>query len=388
MTAASTLAFRGIFFSRFRGKSLTWFFIFICLWSVLSLSLIFLKGVDVSNTIFLNVADTPVSMNDKPSETIASDTPRVLLGIWSYAGFKKQLKVRNKFRLLFETFANRTRSQDGRADPRICNLGEFLEQPEYFHDCKVVYTFVIGAADPKKGLNQIVTETTRPLLVKGIHHTNGYDHKKKDMTLLNIKENLEGGKSQTFFYLASKVINHFDYVAKCDSDSLLDLLMMFDFLDNTLPRPPQNIGIIAGAPFSKGWWEPTTKERKLDKSTMREKRKAEEGFLQARYGNYMNKDTVFHIYPRGEFYMFSADLVHVVVNEVRSGSFREYCVGVEDHDIGTMAQHSPNPIRFIFLSSMDKIFWDHPVKIKNRDWIVKWDSAIEKLNWSPNATVK
>eukprot|EP00592_Proboscia_alata_P027373 CAMPEP_0194445314 /NCGR_PEP_ID=MMETSP0176-20130528/127786_1 /TAXON_ID=216777 /ORGANISM="Proboscia alata, Strain PI-D3" /LENGTH=371 /DNA_ID=CAMNT_0039271847 /DNA_START=683 /DNA_END=1799 /DNA_ORIENTATION=- len=371
-------------------------------------------------------------MNDKPSETIASDTPRVLLGIWSYAGFKKQLKVRNKFRLLFETFANRTRSHDGRADPRICNLGEFLEQPEYFHDCKVVYTFVIGAADPKKGLNQIVTETTRPLLVKGIHHTNGYDHKKKDMTLLNIKENLEGGKSQTFFYLASKVINHFDYVAKviqtdhkmkdmtllnikenleggksqtffyfaqtvidhfdyvakCDSDSLLDLLMMFDFLDNTLPRPPQNIGIIAGAPFSKGWWEPTTKERKLDKSTMREKRKAEEGFLQARYGNYMNKDTVFHIYPRGEFYMFSADLVHVVVNEVRSGSFREYCVGVEDHDIGTMAQHSPNPIRFIFLSSMDKIFWDHPVKIKNRDWIVKWDSAIEKLNWSPNATVK
>mmetsp|Transcript_26398 Transcript_26398/g.30393 ORF Transcript_26398/g.30393 Transcript_26398/m.30393 type:complete len:385 (+) Transcript_26398:134-1288(+) len=384
MTAASTLAFRGIFFSRFRGKSLTWFFIFICLWSVLSLSLIFLKGVDVSNTISLNVADTPVSMNDKPSETIASDTPRVLLGIWSYAGFKKQLKVRNKFRLLFETFANRTRSHDGRADPRICNLGEFLEQPENFPDCKVVYTFVIGAANSKQAPNEIVTETDWPLLVEDTAHFRETDKNNKDMTLLNIKENLEGGKSQTFFYLAQEVLHHFDYVAKCDSDSVLDLLVMFDFLDNNLPRPPHNLGIIVGAPYNKQWWKTNSK---LNEDTIRYKRNAEESYLQDRYGNNNMKD-IFHIYPRGEFYMLSADLVHVVLNEVRSGNYMEYSVGVEDHDIGTMAQHSPNPIRFIFLSSMDKIFWDHPVKIKNRDWIVKWDSAIEKLNWSPNATVK
>jgi len=342
---------------------------------------------DTPNILSASVINNHANLSDMHFKSIIEDTPRVLFGIWS-VNTRIERKVRDQFRLLFETFANRTSDHNGKADARICNLGEFLEKPEYFPDCKVVYTFVIGAAkNQTRAPTEIVMETSRPLLIKSNKHITGKDKNNKDMTLLNIKENLEGGKSQTFFYLAQEVLHHFDYVAKCDSDSVLDLLVMFDFLDNNLPRPPHNLGIIVGAPYNKQWWKTNSK---LNEDTIRYKRNAEESYLQDRYGNNNMKD-IFHIYPRGEFYMLSADLVHVVLNEVRSGNYMEYSVGVEDHDIGTMAHHSLNPIHFIYLSSMDKMFWDHPVKIKRKnegDWGIKWKTAIDKLKGSPNATLE
>jgi hypothetical protein len=222
-----------------------------------------------------SVACDPSTLNQPSRNERSFVHKRILLGIMS-ADFPDELAYRDQFRKLFQIFAEHQ-------DSRVCSLGDFLAQPESRHGCQLVYTFVLGG-NPD-GPTELVNDSL-PLLVPNVllNSTSAASDKlRNDMTVLNIRENMEEGKSQTWIYRAQQLMrdHRFDYVAKCDSDSVLDLVLLFQFSDEYLPPPPYNRGIIAGKPCDKLWWRMW---RKSPTSYPPEEKKAKEGFLRERYG--------------------------------------------------------------------------------------------------------
>jgi hypothetical protein len=65
------------------------------------------------------------------------------------------------------------------------------------------------------------------------------------------------GKSQTFLYFASTLMDKYDgidYAMKCDADSILLLHDFFKFAHKHLPPKPYNTGIHTGALRDKNGW--------------------------------------------------------------------------------------------------------------------------------------
>jgi len=168
----------------------------------------------------------------------------------------------------------------------------------------------------------------------------------RDMTLLNIRENMNEGKSQTWMKYGAEIAKEYDldYVAKCDADSLLHLHEFFAWAYKSLPPAPYNNNVYVGALRDKAFWE---------------KHKNPED--QARYEGYFGKNFEgIHLYVAGQFYMMSTDLARFVGQEALANKC-SYCEGHEDHDISSMAFHSPNPINLMVISRPQR-FWEHPVK--------------------------
>jgi hypothetical protein len=68
---------------------------------------------------------------------------------------------------------------------------------------------------------------------------------------------MNDGKSQTWLYFASTVMDKYDgidYVMKCDADSILHLHDFLQFSREHLPPKPYNTGIYAGALRDKAAW--------------------------------------------------------------------------------------------------------------------------------------
>ena len=77
------------------------------------------------------------------------------------------------------------------------------------------------------------------------------------------RENMNEGKSQTFFYFASLIMEEFglDYAMKLDADSILHLHDFLLFAHTHLPPAPYNTNIFVGALRDKAGW-PTYLEPK------------------------------------------------------------------------------------------------------------------------------
>jgi hypothetical protein len=110
-------------------------------------------------------------------------------------------------------------------------------------DCQIVYTFFLGG-NPDGPTELVNPNETFPMLVKDPPTTTDED----DVIYLNIKENLEDGKSQTWLKYASMVIEEFpfDYVAKADSDTLLFTPAFLEYAEKALPNRPNNTRIYGG----------------------------------------------------------------------------------------------------------------------------------------------
>ena len=300
---------------------------------------------------------------------------RILVGIMTMDA-PHELECRRQFRELFGLF-------DAHHDGRVCSLGSFIANPSHHEDCQLVYTFVMGA-NPD-GPTELVNNSMPVVRTFESAKVNASDKHFNDMTLLNIRENMEEGKSQTWLFRAQQLVAdyHFDYVAKSDSDSLLDVPKLLDFVDQYLPPAPYNKAILAGKPCDKLWWG-NWRTSPLDYP--HEEQEAKESYLRERYRFLPRHNTPFHPYAIGQFYLLSPDLVDTVVQEASSEKHKGYMEGAEDHDISAMAFRSTRPIHFIFLSETDMQFWEHDVKLTpdskrvRRSWRRKWNRAKQELD--------
>jgi hypothetical protein len=172
------------------------------------------------------------------------------------------------------------------------------------------------------------------------------------------------GKSQTFFYYASTVMEEFgfEYAMKLDADALLHLHDYFLFTHNHLPPKPYNTNIFGGALRDKAGWPAG--------NAVDQPRK--ESFWGIEFEG-------VHLYLAGQMYFMSLDLCQFVANEAPYSKVRlaegGYLEGHEDHDIAAMVFHSPTPIHMVTIGKSQR-FWEHPVKGEPR-WkrIVKRETA-------------
>lgn len=286
-----------------------------------------------------------------PSPFQVSRPTRVLVGIFTIDDTTER-RCRHRQRRLF------------RLHPYTCTLATFLsEQPE---NCRLIYTFVTGG-NPQGPTMQV--DSSVPMVIEydstRMHFTEK-DMLEPDVTLLNIKENMNDGKSQTWFAYGAQLAKTYpiDYIVKQDTDTILFLDKYFDFVDQSLPPAPYNRNILAGSVADKLWWGEDTVNRNSP---------AEQWAIQ-RYGG------LLHLYTEGQWYLMSPDLAETVQQEaILTDETAKYVAGHEDHDVSAMAFHSNKPIHLIIVS-MQQRHWQHRVKLAlGGIWHRLWETETNRM---------
>ena len=268
---------------------------------------------------------------------------RCLVGILT-ADFFNDSVYRKRHRALFKLWN----------DERVCSLPEFKRKPAHErYVCEFIYTFVIGA---NPDATTELVDDSRPMIVpRPLTNTVGKDLNDPDMTLLNIAENMNTGKSQTWLKYASQVAEEYDldYVANCDADTLFHLHEFFRFAYRNMPPAPYNTNMYIGALRDKAYWP----KKETEKERIR---------FESYFGNTYEG---VHLYVAGQIYFLSTDLAKFIAEEALTNKC-SYCEGHEDHDISAMAFHSPDPVKLVVVGRSHR-FWEHPVKGEPR-WKRMW----------------
>lgn len=287
-----------------------------------------------------DVAAVPIiSPTEKPKH---GGRLRILFGILT-ADFPNDETYRKRHRKLFQLWD----------DPRVCSLPDFKARPlNERYECQLIYTFVM-AGNPDAP--PVLVNHERPYEVSKPITGRSRDLNEPDTILLNIRENMNEGKSQTWMKYGAEIAEEYglDYVTKCDADSLLHLHEFFEWAYKHLPPAPYNTNVYAGALRDKAYWprHETEQER-------------------IRFESYFGQNFEgVHLYVAGQIYILSTDLARFVGKEAYTNNC-SYCEGHEDHDISAMAFHSPEPIKLMVIGRNHR-FWEHPVKGEPR-WRRIW----------------
>ena len=143
---------------------------------------------------------------------------------------------------------------------RICSLSDLQKGLVPLDRCQIAYTFVIGAnpngyydlVDHREN-SSIPLTISKPISNPSNNANNIHQDIESDVTYLNIRENMNRGKTQTWFLYATTVLEDwpFDYIAKVDSDTLLFPSKWFSFCDDVLNPFPYNKRVYGGVPIYK-----------------------------------------------------------------------------------------------------------------------------------------
>jgi hypothetical protein len=319
---------------------------------------------------------------------------RILIGIISTAGNHVAMSYRNRHRKLIALWN----------DTRVCSLHDFVQYEKQRIDnsqytggdegspspCQIIYTFVIGGNPDGTTLLLDHNETTPLTLPSMPYKPRHKDVNRTDVTILNIRENMNNGKTPTFFYFALQVMRQFPndihYAMKCDSDAMLRLTSFLQFVDSELPILP-NIAAISSSisSTSASINEPFLSSPRMSApavliGSLRHKslwevkgtpelRRQYEGLWDAEYYNGV------HLYLAGQCYALSTRAVELLVDETRRQPLpllgvnfsltADYYEGHEDHDTSSSvivaATRENVTLRWIDMARHYR-FWEHPVK--------------------------
>lgn len=200
--------------------------------------------------------------------------------------------------------------------------------------CRIIYTFVVGGnpqANEEWTPHQEIPMTMDA--TKMLKHEN-------DILYLNIRENMNSGKTPTWFQYASTLQPSYDYVAKADADTLISLPALLSHMEDALP--------------------PTTTK----------------GNQPRIYGGYLNEldacggagnpvcDKVKgKVYMSGQFYWLSLELVRYVSSlsvQQQQQQRTFWHTNNEDVDLGFKVLSYPEPIQLMVCNGAQ--FWIHPLK--------------------------
>jgi hypothetical protein len=134
--------------------------------------------------------------------------PRILLGIFTTKNDAKEIKRRTAIR---ETYlrsyldSDKRTANDTIGSHRICSLANLLssnhpEHSQLLRECQIAYTFVAGG-NPDGPTERVEFNISEPMILPTTSHD------EKDLVLLNIRENMKQGKSQSFFKYATSIVD-------------------------------------------------------------------------------------------------------------------------------------------------------------------------------------
>jgi hypothetical protein len=228
---------------------------------------------------------------------------------------------------------------------RICSISDLINGRIPDDSCQIAYTFVIGGN--ANGNNEFVDTDHKEALTVTPANISAVED---DVTYLNIKENMNEGKMQSWFKYATTLELDFGYVAKVDSDTMLFPPRFLSFCEESLSNRPLKEQVYGGNPIDrkscgKRWWC----ERRIEGKT----------------------------YMAGGLYFLSANLARYIVSPelTRNGMLAPR----EDVTIGNLVYSSPNPVSSIYIKDRHKL-WEHGIHLKYPELYRKrWEEV--KDNW-------
>jgi hypothetical protein len=259
---------------------------------------------------------------------------RILMGIFtmdSDSERERRIAVR-------ETYLSYYKSSDTMPN-RICSLQDLIQEllPNDGMDCQMAYTFVMGS-NPNGPTNLLQTNSTFPMTVQEVPEAL---RNETDIIHLNIRENMEDGKSPSWFRYATKVVDeqfYFEYIGKTDTDTLIFPRHFLDITFTKYPSFPKNVRVFGG------------QER-----------------LKYEWGSRM----VGPLYMGGQFYWMSIDLARFVTTR----DLGSVDVGIEDMSMGNFVHSHPLPIQRIPTVGFKS--HRHPLKVVS-DFHYQWEKAMRK----------
>ena len=253
------------------------------------------------------------------SHTAVSNGPSFLVGVFSTSE-----EVAARARLRKDVFDH------GR---RVCSLQNFIRSPFEAHDCIVLYTFVLGGNSDGPS---VLTKSRDPSSF--LTRTGFLDE--MDVTVLDIQENMQDGKTLTWFAYANTFVHQFgvEFVGKMDSDTYMNMDLFVDFVHRELVRS-----------------ETERAHRKIYGGVLTDAIAC--GVLA---GNEACKLLRGRVYMSGQFYFVSADMLEHVV-KYGAANF-EHRIGIEDMDFGVWVQSHPESIYLLVMTG--ELLWLHSPQTK------------------------
>jgi hypothetical protein len=246
-----------------------------------------------------------VRANPRTDLTKCRHGPRVLLGIMSVLGNDLEAQRRQVVRETYLSYFN----QSTKEEHRICALFDLIDQTRKGHsrlveECQLAYVFVAGG-NPDGELERVNYSDSEPMTLPS-------NMSESDVVLLNIRENMKQGKSQTYLKYATTIIDehvYFDYVAKTDSDTIIFPEQFLNHEISRLPSFPENIRVYVGCNL----------------------------VSRNEYG-----DIKGSIYFSGALYLMSVDLARYVTSE--QCDRKRIAVNSEDQSMGNFVHSHPLPL--------------------------------------------
>jgi hypothetical protein len=181
-----------------------------------------------------------VDEDDYPHANVTTynGNARILVGIFTTNLKPIERKRRNMIRKAYLSAYKKSKTPN-----RICSLQDLLKKKMEPEDCQFAYTFVVGA-NSSAPTEQVDTDDLDSVAIP----RHKIEKPEPDVLYLNIQENMNDGKSDTWFRYASLIVEHelyFDYMAKMDTDTVFFPHPMFGKMENW-PKYPNNRRIYGG----------------------------------------------------------------------------------------------------------------------------------------------
>ena len=317
------------------------------------------------NHTFLSYDDcVPNGTNHTSTSSHFRRRPKILLSIFTMDS-ALEAERRSTIRRTYLSYYKRRYDTGTLEQDTLCSLRSVLNNTHLWERCHLVYTFVVGG-NSSAPLDVVDTFNfdQQPLVVEPFpllepaRRDGRTAMENDDIVFLNLKENMNDGKSQSWFLYAMQLASErsmiFDYIAKMDSDTLFLPDVFMDTCFPHLPMFPNNAQIFGG-------------------SRMIVKKDGDAIDLLAPH------------YYQGSFYMLSWDMAQFITsmdcNRTMLDQYGEKRQFSEDKSIGNFVFSSPKPVRRLPAAcNQQKTKWYyHPMKDPTKLEEL-WQEAISHQN--------
>lgn len=258
------------------------------------------------------------------------------------------------------------------SDPRrICTIKQLPEKPQ----CQIVYTFVVGANET--GAMDLVDSPPSSLVVD-LKLNPLWDQfgdeipQEEDVTYLNLQENMEYGKSPSWFLYANTLIDDLsvDFIAKVDSDTLVFPNRFLDEFAIFLPMKNHSNPVVNNTIHNTSL--PVHSELRVYGGVPNDAIGC--GGLRRPHCAQMSGKT----YMQGQLHFLSADLSRYVTSIPRELR-RKLFVPIEDLCTAKYVHSHPKPVLEAVVSPQQHL-WEHGKHIKDPiSYEQRWNQVMEEM---------
>ena len=253
------------------------------------------------------------------SPTVQRSTERMLLGIFSQGEEKERRSLMRRTVL---------------SNSNFCSFLHIHHSGEATHlKCTIFYVFVLG--NPTNIDDLDCDPNPWEILNFSKEKANAGE---SDLLYLSVRENMNTGKSQSFFSFSAKVVDlfGFSYVAKMDSDTFINIKEMRSFMQKHLPVTKEKYELLVYGGILMDYT-----------------------LCGGSIFKHCNLLYPAKVYMQGGLYFLSSSLTKFIALKCTMNPASTMQASIEDIDVGLSALSADN---LVLVPLNHRSFWYHPIK--------------------------